>query len=63
MAFSVKVKGYKLLIFECSYSLPDKVFGLRYQSPPFNNVLFVRLTQGGSFYPCQKHYLKSYKGK
>jgi len=31
------------------YILPDKVFGLRYQSPPFDNVLTVRLTQGGSF--------------
>jgi hypothetical protein len=41
------------------YSLPDKVFGQRYQSPPFNNVLFVHLIQGGSFYPCQKHYLKA----
>jgi len=29
-----------------SYSLPDKDFGLRYQSPPFNNVLYVHLTQG-----------------
>jgi hypothetical protein len=31
------------------YRLPNKVFGLRYQSHPFNNVLFVRLTQGDSF--------------
>ena len=28
--------------------------------PPFDNVLFVRLTEGSSFYPCQKHYLKVY---
>ena len=42
------------------YSLPDKVFGLRYQSPPFDNVRNVRLTLVGSFYPCQKHYLKVY---
>ena len=30
------------------YSLPDKVFGLRYQWLPFDNVLIVRLTQGDS---------------
>jgi hypothetical protein len=30
------------------FSILNKVFGLRYQSPPFNNVLFVRLTQGQS---------------
>ena len=28
------------------YSLPDKVFGRRYQSSLFNNVLFVHLIQG-----------------
>ena len=42
------------------YRLPDKVLGLRYQSPPFNSVRFVRLTQGGFFQPCQKHNLKAY---
>jgi hypothetical protein len=31
------------------FSRPDNVFGLRYQSPPFDNVLLVRLTRGGSF--------------
>jgi len=39
------------------YSLPDKVFGLRYRSPPFDDVRVVRLTQRGSLWPCQKHYL------
>ena len=28
------------------YSLSDKVFGLRHRSPSFDDVRFVRLTQG-----------------
>jgi hypothetical protein len=36
-------------LFRGLYSLSDKVFELRHQSPPFNNVLFLRLTQGSSF--------------
>ena len=32
-----------------SSRLPDRVFGLRYQSLPFDNVRFVHLTQGSSF--------------
>jgi hypothetical protein len=30
-----------------TYSHPDKIFRLRYQSPPFDNALYVRLNQGG----------------
>jgi hypothetical protein len=36
-------------MFRGFHSLPDKIFELRYQSPLFNNVLFVGLTQGSSF--------------
>jgi len=42
------------------YSLPDKVFGLRYRSPPFDDVRFVRITQGVSSSLAKKRYLKAY---
>ena len=31
--------------------------------PPSRTYGFVRLTQGGSLYPCQKQYLKAYRFK
>jgi hypothetical protein len=47
---------------EGKYRLPDKVFGLRYRSPSFDNILTVRFTHGDSLWPFQKHYLKVYSG-
>ena len=41
---AIQVTFYEFI----NYKLPDKAFGRRYRSPPFDDVRGVRITQGGS---------------